>query len=116
MSRLRFIHTADLHLDSPFIGIKAVAPDNVADALQDATFGAYENIISLCIDERVHALLVAGDVYDSADQEPARATQVRRGPETAGRCRHTLFRLPRQSRSARRLGGAAGLSARLYAL
>ena len=68
MPRLRFVHAADLHLDSPFVGIKAIAPDNVADALQDATFGAYENIINLCIDERVHALLVAGDVYDSADR------------------------------------------------
>ena len=68
MPRLRFIHAADLHLDSPFIGIKAVAPDNVADALQDATFGAYEKIINMCIDERVDALLVAGDVYDSADR------------------------------------------------
>ncbi|MDE2999686.1 MAG: DNA repair exonuclease [Gemmatimonadota bacterium] len=68
MPRLRFVHTADLHLDSPFVGIRAVAPDNVASALQDATFRAYENIIDLCIDERVNALLVAGDVYDSADR------------------------------------------------
>ncbi len=68
MSRLRFVHTADLHLDSPFVGIKAVAPENVASALRDATFCAYENIIDLCIDEGVDALLIAGDVYDSADR------------------------------------------------
>ena len=68
MPLLRFVHAADLHLDSPFVGIKAVAPGNVATALQDATFSAYENIIDLCIEERVHALLVAGDVYDSADR------------------------------------------------
>ena len=68
MTRIRFVHAADLHLDSPFVGIKAVAPDNVARALHDATFTAYENIIKLCIDERVDALLIAGDVYDSADR------------------------------------------------
>ena len=68
MPPLRFVHTADLHLDSPFIGIKAIAPDNVATALRDATFSAYENIIDLCIDEQVDALIVAGDVYDSADR------------------------------------------------
>ena len=68
MTRIRFVHAADLHLDSPFVGIKAVAPDNVASALHDATFAAYENIIDLCIDESVDALLVAGDVYDSADR------------------------------------------------
>ena len=68
MTRIRFVHAADLHLDSPFVGIKAVAPENVARALHDATFAAYENIIELCIDESVDALLVAGDVYDSADR------------------------------------------------
>ena len=68
MPRLRFVHTADLHLDSPFVGIKAAAPENVASALRDATFSAYENIIDLCIDEQVDALLIAGDVFDSADR------------------------------------------------
>ena len=68
MPLLRFVHAADLHLDSPFVGIKAAAPENVASALRDATFIAYENIIDLCIEEQVDALLVAGDVYDSADR------------------------------------------------
>ena len=68
MPRLRFVHAADLHLDSPFVGLKAAAPENVASALRDATFSAYENIIDLCIEEQVDALLVAGDVYDSADR------------------------------------------------
>ena len=68
MTKLRFIHTADLHLDSPFTGLKAAAPPNVADALYKATFEAYKSIIDLCIAERVDALLVAGDIYDSADR------------------------------------------------
>ena len=68
MTLLRFVHAADLHLDSPFVGIKAVAPEHVAGALHDATFNAYDNIIKLCIDEKVDALLVAGDVYDSSDR------------------------------------------------
>lgn len=67
-SSLRFVHTADLHLDSPFSGLRSVAPDNVTSALRQATFDAYENIIDLCIDERVDALLVAGDVYDGVDR------------------------------------------------
>ena len=68
MPLLRFVHAADLHLDSPFVGIKAVAPDNVSGALRDATFSAYENVVNLCIEERVDALLVAGDVCDAADR------------------------------------------------
>ena len=68
MTRLRFVHAADLHLDSPFRGIRSEAPPHVADALHRATFEAYENIIGLCLRERVDALLVAGDIYDGADR------------------------------------------------
>lgn len=75
MATLRFIHTADLHLDSPFEGLKASAPTHVRETLLKATFRAYERIIDLCIAERVDALLVAGDVYDGADRSlPARLT------------------------------------------
>ncbi len=68
MARLRFVHAADLHLDSPFRGIRSEAPDYVADTLRRATFDAYDNIIALCLRESVDALLVAGDVYDGADR------------------------------------------------
>ncbi len=68
MARLRFVHAADLHLDSPFIGLRAQAPENVAAALRSATFDAYAKLVDLCVEERADALLVAGDVYDSADR------------------------------------------------
>ena len=68
VARLRFVHTSDLHLDSPFRGIRSEAPDHVAETLYHATFGAFENIINLCIREQVDGLLVAGDVYDGADR------------------------------------------------
>jgi exonuclease SbcD len=68
MARLRFVHAADLHLDSPFKGIRDLAPQQVAETLCRATFDAYEKIIGLCIRERVDALLVAGDIFDSADR------------------------------------------------
>ena len=68
MSRLRFVHAADLHLDSPFRGIRSEAPGYVAETLRRATFDAYENIIALCLREQADALLVAGDIYDGADR------------------------------------------------
>ena len=49
MPSLKFVHAADLHLDSPFVGMRSEAPDYVADALCRATFDAYANIIDLCI-------------------------------------------------------------------
>ena len=68
MPILRFVHAADLHLDSPFRGIRSEAPGHVAQTLSSATFDAYQNIINLCIQEQVDALLVAGDIYDGADR------------------------------------------------
>ena len=68
MSRIRFAHAADLHLDSPFKGLRAVAPCHVADALYATTFKAWDNIVDLCIAEQVDALLVAGDICDGADR------------------------------------------------
>lgn len=65
---LRFVHAADLHLDSPFKGLKSTAPDHVAALMYDATFNAYANIIDMCISEKVDALLVAGDIYDGVDR------------------------------------------------
>ena len=63
----KFIHAADLHLDSPFRGVTAQAPE-IAAALQDATFRAFEGLIQLAIEQQVLFVLVAGDVYDGADR------------------------------------------------
>ncbi len=79
MANLRFVHTADLHLDSPVLGQRATAPDQVRLALRDATFKAYENIIDLCIEEEVDALLIAGDIYDGADRSLRAQLKFREG-------------------------------------
>ena len=68
MTLLRFVHAADLHLDSPFKGLRDAAPQGIAGEISNATFRTYDNIIDLCIRERVAALLVAGDVYDGAER------------------------------------------------
>ena len=67
MKRLKFVHSADLHLDSPFSGLRSLAPE-IAETLYQATFNAYDNIINLCIQEKVDALLIAGDIFDGADR------------------------------------------------
>ena len=64
---LSFVHAADLHLDSPFTGISGIDPE-LGERLAKATFQAYEAIIELCMAEEVDFLLIAGDVYDSADK------------------------------------------------
>lgn len=64
-SRFSFVHCADLHLDSPFEGIHALAPE-IAQVLRRATFLAFDHIVDLAIREGAAFLIVAGDVYDSA--------------------------------------------------
>jgi len=62
-----FVHTADLHLDSPFVGLATVSPE-LARLLRNATFQAFDRVVDLAIEERARFLLVAGDVYDGADR------------------------------------------------
>lgn len=59
----RFVHTADLHLDSPLRSL-AMRNEDLAELIGDATRQALIAIIDLCIDEQVDALIVAGDLYD----------------------------------------------------
>jgi len=67
MTRFRFIHAADLHLDTPFQGIGRTAP-HVADALRDASLDAWDALVNLAIDREVAFLLLAGDVYDGPER------------------------------------------------
>lgn len=59
----RFIHAADLHIDSPLRGLDAYEGAPVA-LLRGATRRAFENLIQLAIDEDVDFLVIAGDLYD----------------------------------------------------
>ena len=60
---MKFLHAADLHLDSPMRGLARydAAP---AEELRGATRRALENLVRLALAERVDAVLLAGDVYD----------------------------------------------------
>jgi DNA repair exonuclease SbcCD nuclease subunit len=61
----RFIHTADLHLDSPLKSL-ALRDPALAEVIGTASRTVFARIIDLCLEERVDALLVAGDLYDGA--------------------------------------------------
>lgn len=59
----RFVHTADLHLDSPLRSL-ALRDGELAALIGDATRRALVAIVDLCLEERVDALVIAGDLYD----------------------------------------------------
>jgi DNA repair protein SbcD/Mre11 len=60
---LRFLHTADIHLDSPLKGLEA-HEDAPVEEIRGATRRAFDNCIELAIEEEVDFLLIAGDLYD----------------------------------------------------
>ncbi len=67
MTAIRLVHAADLHLDTPFEGISRPAPD-VARALRDASLAAWDNLVDFALAQNVHAMLLAGDIYDGAER------------------------------------------------
>lgn len=60
---MKFIHAADIHLDSPLRGLARRAGER-ADALLGATREAFIRLIDTAIAEEIAFLLIAGDVYD----------------------------------------------------
>ncbi len=62
-SRFKFLHAADIHLDSPLRGLERYegAP---SDEIRGATRQAFDNLVDLAIDEKVSFVLIAGDLYD----------------------------------------------------
>ena len=59
----KFIHAADIHLDSPLRGLTRYdsAP---AESIRNACRRAFENLVDLAIEEKVSFVLLAGDLYD----------------------------------------------------
>lgn len=66
MKPFTFVHAADLHLGAPFKGVSARLPQSMAATLRNATFDAFDALITLCLEEEAAFLLVAGDVFDDA--------------------------------------------------
>ncbi|MCB1796433.1 MAG: DNA repair exonuclease, partial [Candidatus Competibacteraceae bacterium] len=60
---MRFLHAADLHLDSPLRGLDRYEGAPV-DEVRGATRRAFENLIAVARRERVDLVVIAGDLYD----------------------------------------------------
>jgi DNA repair exonuclease SbcCD nuclease subunit len=60
---IKFIHAADIHLDSPLRGLESYEGAPV-DSIRGATRQAFKNLVELAISEEVNFVLIAGDLYD----------------------------------------------------
>lgn len=67
MSDFKFIHCADLHLGSRFVGIE---DPNLARKLTESAFDSFSGIVDSAISENADFMVVSGDVFDSEKVSP----------------------------------------------
>jgi DNA repair exonuclease SbcCD nuclease subunit len=72
----KFVHAADLHLDSPFRGIPTTS--GLLSLFQQATFRAFSRVVDLCLREHVAFLVLAGDLFDVKDRSVRARLGLRR--------------------------------------
>ena len=63
MRSFRFVHSADIHLDSPLRGL-AGQEGNAVALIRSATREAFHALVSRTIEEEASFLIIAGDLYD----------------------------------------------------
>ncbi|MCK8606649.1 metallophosphoesterase family protein [Apilactobacillus ozensis] len=68
---MKFIHTADLHLESPFRGILGDNfPSNLKKMILNSTFNAFTNLVNDAISKKVDFILIVGDIFDIENPTP----------------------------------------------
>lgn len=60
---MKFIHTADIHLDSPLVGLAAYK-DAPVSLLRTVTRDAFTRLVDVAIEEAIDFVVIAGDLYD----------------------------------------------------
>jgi exonuclease SbcD len=71
MTPFRFMHAADLHLDTPFRGLARIA-DWLRPVLSDAGLRAWDRLVTATVEEEAQFLILAGDVFDALPTVRAR--------------------------------------------
>ncbi len=64
MAQFKFIHAADLHIESPYKGVSKLN-EALGGALVEHGIRAYEALIECALEEKVDFVLIAGDSFDS---------------------------------------------------
>ena len=60
---MKFIHTADIHLDSPLCGLASYQNAPV-EALRTASRDAFRKLVDEAVEQQVDFMVIAGDLYD----------------------------------------------------
>lgn len=66
---IRFIHCADLHLGSRFVGITVKDPE-LGKKMRSSTFDALDEIVNKAMHEAVDFIVFSGDIFDDSNETP----------------------------------------------
>ena len=64
---MRFVHAADIHLDSPLAGMARRDPD-LQRMAADCTREGFRNAVGVAIEQNADFMLIAGDLYDTGQR------------------------------------------------
>lgn len=80
VSSIRFIHTADLHLDSPFKGMTGLSTAAL-QTVRNSTFAAFHRLIEHAVASKPDFVVIVGDVYDGEDRSLRAQLKFQQGME-----------------------------------
>ena len=64
---VKFIHAADLHLDSPFKS-RTKMPNSDLEVLMESTYNSVTRMIDFAIRESVDFIVLSGDIFDQSNR------------------------------------------------
>lgn len=64
---MKLMHVADLHLDSPFVGMSKQFKSLQSQLIQ-SPYQSFERCVSIAINRHVDVFVIVGDIYDSKSQ------------------------------------------------
>ncbi|MBD8067730.1 metallophosphoesterase family protein [Bacillus sp. PS06] len=77
MNSITFLHIADVHLDSPFAGLKKL-PESIYRRVRESTFQSFKRLMAIAIKEKVDFVIIAGDIFDQANRSIRAQTLFRK--------------------------------------
>lgn len=64
---VKFLHCADLHLDSPFASKQFLSP-NILKDVENSAYESFKSIVDLALREEVDFMLICGDLFDAENR------------------------------------------------
>ncbi|KGX85282.1 metallophosphoesterase family protein [Pontibacillus litoralis] len=78
--KIRFLHCADLHLDSPFKGFSH-HNGKIFQEMKESTFKAFQSIVQHAVEQHVDFVVMVGDIFDQDGRSLKAQLRLKKGFE-----------------------------------